>query len=160
MVTAVFAIAHQDWRRAVLAVALLAAALLVWRAARPVGSPRPATRRAPAVRPGCTHPAAMPVTSTVTGQTLAALCPACDTQLPTSVLTSSAAYAGLRADTAAIHGILTDLVGGLRGSGVLDCPHHQTIDVTAMGDRHQRRQCLDCGATWAEASSCWPAGMF
>ncbi|OPG12527.1 hypothetical protein B1L11_14185 [Microbispora sp. GKU 823] len=152
-----FAVAHQDWRRAIITLAWAAAALLVWWAAKPARRPAPVNRRTPTTaRPSCTHATAVPVTSTVTGQVLAALCPACDADLPASVLTSSAAYAGLRADTAAIHGILSGLDTGPRRG----CPHARTIDVTAMMERHPRRQCTVCGATWAETSKSWPAAMF
>jgi len=65
---------------------------------------------------GCTHAQAVPVESVVTGQVLAALCPVCDAQLPAEALTSSVAFAGLRADTAAIHGILTGLDTQPRGA--------------------------------------------
>ena len=114
-VTAVFAIAHQDVRRAIIAAAWAAAALLVWWAAQPATPPSPAARRAPAPRTTCTHAGAVPVTSTVTGQVIAALCPACDAQLPADALTTPAVFAGLRADTAAIRGILTGLDTGPRG---------------------------------------------
>lgn len=77
---------------------------------RPTRAPGTGHRSAARTRVrGCTHAAAVPVESAVTGQVLAALCPACDAQLPTDALTTPAVFAGLRADAAAIHGILTDL---------------------------------------------------
>ena len=77
-----FAVAHQDGRRTIIAAALLGAAVLAWWAAQPATPSSPVARRAPATRTTCTHAGAVPVTSTVTGEILAALCPACDQQLP------------------------------------------------------------------------------
>lgn len=114
-VTAAVAVARQDGRGAALAAVLLGGALLVWWAASPAASVSTATRRASAARPTCTHALAVPVESVVTGQVLAALCPACDAQLPADALTTPAVFAGLRADAAAIHGILTDLDTQWRG---------------------------------------------
>ncbi|MFI7630244.1 hypothetical protein [Microbispora rosea] len=114
----------------------LATALLHIRAAghreprRPRPQPSRPRRPAPSRAKGCTHAAAVPVESAVTGQVLAALCPACDAQLPAETITSVAAFAGLRADTAAIHGILASL------------------DTSRRGDRAN------------ETSPSWPAAMF
>lgn len=44
---------------------------------------REAVRMYPLYRPGCAHPEAVPVESSVTGETLCYWCPDCETQLPT-----------------------------------------------------------------------------
>lgn len=103
LITTIVALLQQDWPRALYTATLLAAALLAWWA-----TTRWHAHRTPPAGT-CTHPAAVPVISTVTGQTLAALCPACGAQLPADAIATPAVFAGLRADAAAIHGILTDL---------------------------------------------------